>query len=288
MRVSNTNQNVSDLQIENGTHFLLFDVRKTTAVDNLPAFFGDLNLGSSDVLKVLYTSRDGGQRTLIPSLPILPIAIAGTMGPQHLKVYLDATGKINRVVFPVLIGAGGALKLDDNSYLSVSTNFKDLKQVKPDTENPTPDDDRLGLVIYAVDTIKSTLAFMYESIHLNASSQKAIDLTNSNQLILSKQILDFQLLAKDSQYSVNWSEREIEAVSRAQNDILAMSGRDLIANRQIQGEKVPANLGFEAVEFASGGTYYNAIGVTDFITAKVTSFKDDRAYVLRVTDTAAL
>lgn len=268
--------NVSDLQVENGCFFLLFDVTKTTSYDNLPAFFGDLNLSKADVLKVLYTSRDGGQRTLIPSLPVLPLAIAATMGPQHLKVYLDDNGKINRVVFPIMVGAGGALKLDNNSYLSVSTSFDGIAG----TGEPVK--------IYAVDTVKTSLAFMYESIHLNAASQKAIDLTNSNQLILSKQVLDFQLLAKENQYSVNWSEPEIESVARAQNDIAALYGRDLTANRVIQGATVPTNLGFEAVEIASGGVYYNAIGVTDFLTAKVTSQYDDRAYVLRVVDASTL
>ncbi|WP_139262003.1 hypothetical protein [Dysgonomonas macrotermitis] len=200
-----------------------------------------------------------------------------------MKCYLDANGKINRVVFPVMIGAGGALSLDDNSYISVSTNFSSLATITPSAA-----DDGLSLQIYAVDTVKSNLAFMYESIHLNASSQKAIDLTNSNQLIMSKQILDFQLLAKENQYSVNWSEREIESVARAQNDLLAMFGNDISATRVIQGQNVTSNLGFEAVTIASGGAYYNAIGVTDFATAKVTSKYDDRAYVLRVVDTSVL
>jgi hypothetical protein len=279
MRVYNQNSNIADLQVENGTFFLLFDVTKTTSVANLPAFFGDLNLPTSDTIKVLYTSRTGGQRTLIPSLPVLPLAIAATMGPQHLKCYLDSGGKITRVVFPVMIGAGGALTLDNNSYLSVSTNFQGLA---------TNTGNELSLRIYAVDTVKSNFAFMYESIHLNASSQKAIDLTNSNQLIVSKELLDFQLLAKDTQYSVNWSEPEIEAVARAQNDILAMFGADLIATKTIQGSSVSANLGFEAVEIASGGAYYDAIGVTDFVTAKITTRYDDRAYVLRVVDTAII
>ncbi|SHE85734.1 hypothetical protein SAMN05444362_102341 [Dysgonomonas macrotermitis] len=283
MRVLNQNGNISDLQVENGTFFLLFDVTKSQGYDSLPAFFGDLALPTSDTLKVLYTSRAGGQRTLIPSLPILPLTIAATMGEQHLKCYLDANGKINRVVFPVMIGAGGALSLDDNSYISVSTNFSSLATITPSAA-----DDGLSLQIYAVDTVKSNLAFMYESIHLNASSQKAIDLTNSNQLIMSKQILDFQLLAKENQYSVNWSEREIESVARAQNDLLAMFGNDISATRVIQGQNVTSNLGFEAVTIASGGAYYNAIGVTDFATAKVTSKYDDRAYVLRVVDTSVL
>ncbi|MDH6309785.1 hypothetical protein M2451_002031 [Dysgonomonas sp. PFB1-18] len=280
MRVYNKDSNIADLQVENGTFFLLFDVTKTTGAASLPAFFGDLNLPTSDTLKVLYTSRTGGQRSLIPSLPVLPLAIAGTMGPQHIKCYFDSNGNINRVVFPVMIGAGGALTLDNNSYLSVSTNFGNLASTASGNEK--------SLRIYAVDTVKSNFAFMYESIHLNASSQKAIDLTNSNQLILSKEILDFQLLAKDTQYSVNWSEPEIEAVSRAQNDLLAMFGKDLVTNRTIQGASVASNLGFEAVEIASGGTYYNAIGVSDFITAKVTSRYDDRAYVLRVVDTSVI
>jgi hypothetical protein len=279
MRVANQNSNVADLQVENGTFFLLFDVTKTIAAANLPAFFGDLNLPSSDTLKVLYTSRSGGQRTLIPSLPVLPLSIAATMGPQHIKVYLDGSGNINRVVFPVMIGAGGALTLDNNSYLSVSTSFQGLAANSGDDKS---------LRIYAVDTVKSNFAFIYESIHLNASSQKAVDLTNSNQLILSKEILDFQLLSKETQYSVNWSEPEIEAVARAQNDVLAMFGTDLIATRTIQGASVSVNLGFEGVEIASGGTYYDAIGVTDFITAKVTAKYDDRAYLLRVVDTSVI
>lgn len=279
MRVYNQDTNISDLQVENGTFFLLFDVIKAAGADNLPAFFGDLNLPTSDTLKVLYTSRSGGQRTLIPSLPILPLAIAGTMGPQHIKCYLDTNGKINRVVFPVIIGAGGALTLDNNSYLSVSTSFSGLA---------TTTGTEKALRIYAVDTVKSNLAFMYESIHLNASSQKAIDLTNANQLITSKELLDFQLLAKETQYSVNWSEPEIEAVARAQNDVLAMFGNDLSVPKTIQGASVTTNLGFEAIEVASGGTYYDAIGVTDFVTAKVTTRYDDRAYVLRVVDTSVI
>ncbi|MDR0824307.1 MAG: hypothetical protein LBN74_04390 [Prevotella sp.] len=280
MRVFNENSNISDLQVENGTYFLLFDVTKTTPAPNLPAFFGDLNLPASDTLKVLYTSRSGGQRTLIPSLPVFPLAIAGTMGPQHLKVYQNNDGSIYRCVFPVMIGVGGALTLDNNSYISVSTNFSDLATTGTGEEK--------SLRIYAVDTVKTNLALMYESIHLNASSQKAIDLTNCHQMVMSKQVLDYQLIARDSLYSVNWSEKEIEAVARAQNDLLAMFGSDLIANRIIQGATVPTNLGFEAVKFASGGSYYNALGVSDFITAKVTSQYDDRAYVLRVVDASTI
>lgn len=272
MKVYEGSLNTNDLQVENGVYFLLFDVTKTTPAANIPAFFGDLNLATGDNLKVLYTSRDGGQRTLIPSLPILPIAIAGTMGPQHIKAYTDGTGKITRVVFPVMIGAGGALALDNNSYISVSTNFSGISNLK----------------IHAVDTVKSSFAFMYESIHLNASSQKSIDLANANQLIISKQVNDFQLLAKESLYSVNWSEAEIEAVARAQNDLLAYIGSDITATRVIQGSNVSVNLGFEATSFNSGGTFYNALGVTDFVTAKVTSTHDDRAYVLRVTDVSAI
>lgn len=266
----------NDLQVENGVSFLLFDVTKKTAAASIPAFFGDLNLPLSDNLKVLYTSRDGGQRTLIPSLPILPLAIAATMGPQHIQAYKQGGSTnpdyINRVVFPVMIGAGGALSLDNNSSVSVSTKFSGLSNLK----------------IYAVDTVKSSFAFMYEAIHLNAFSQKSIDLVNANQLIISKQLELFQLIAKDSQYSVNWAEPEIEAVARAQNDLLAYVGNGLTGTRVIQGSNQTVDLGFEALSFMSGGMFYNAIGVTDFVTAKVTSTYDDRAYVLRVVDTSTI
>lgn len=283
MRVFNQNGNATDVQIENGTHFLMFDVRKAAGYDNLPAFFGDLNPLSSDNIKLLYNSRSSGQKAIIPALPVLPLAIAGTMGPQHIKVYLNGAGKIVRVVFPIMVGAGGALKLDNSSYLSISTNFSGLGTIEP-----TVQDDGLAVQIYAVDTVKSSLAFMYEVSHLNASAQKAVDLTNCNQLILPKQITDFQLLARDNDYSVNWSESEMEAVARAQNDLLAVFGTELTANRVIQGLNVSVNLGFEASKLASGGTYYDALGVSDFMTAKITSKYEDRAYLLRVVDTAAL
>lgn len=276
MRVYADTKNSSDLQVENGCHFLLFDVTKNTPKASIPDFFGDLNLASADYLKVLYTSRKGGQRTLIPSLPVFPLAIAATMGPQHIQAYKSAAdaNKIDRIVFPVLIGAGGALTLDDNSYVSVSTGFSDIKSLK----------------IYAVDTVKSSLAFVYESIHLNASNQKTIDLTNCNQLILSKQLRDFQLLARDSvDYSVNWDEQELEAVARAQNDILAVTGKEIIGKRVINGQATEdLSLGFENLGVFSGGTFYNAIGVSDFVTAKVSTIYDDRAYVLRVVDTSTI
>lgn len=278
MKVYEDVKNSSDLQIENGCHFLLFDLTKNTAVDGLQAFFKDLNLSQADNLKVLYTSRKGGQRTLVPSLPVFPLAIAATMGPQHIQAYKQGgstnPGYINRVVFPVMIGAGGALALDDNSYVSVSTGFSDVKSLK----------------IYAVDTVKSSLAFVYESIHLNASNQKAIDLTNCNQLLVPKQLRDFQLLAKNSaEYSVNWDEKELEAVARAQNDVLAVVGTEITSTRVINGQNITDLVqGFtNELEF-SGGAFYDAIGVTDFITAKVTTQYDDRAYVLRVVDTSTI
>lgn len=278
MRVFNSNQNCTDLQVENGCHFLLFDVTKNTAVNGLQAFFGDLNLSQADNLKLLYTSRKGGQRTLIPSLPVFPLAIAATMGPQHIQAYQQGgstnPGYINRVVFPVMVGAGGALALDDNSYISVTTGFSDVK----------------GLKVYAVDTVKSSLAFVYESIHMNASNQKAVDLTNCNQLITPKQLLDFQLLAKNSvEYSVNWDEKELEAVARAQNDVLAVVGLEETATRVINGQNVSApGQSFQNVLEYSGGAFYDAIGVTDFVTAKITTANDDRVYVLRVVDVSVL
>lgn len=278
MRVYDDVKNSADLQVENGCHFLLFDVTKNTAKASLPDFFGDLNLSTADFLKVLYTSRKGGQRTLIPSLPVFPLSIAATMGPQHIQAYKQGGSSnpdyIKRVVFPVLIGAGGALTLDDNSYVSVSTGFSDIAKIR----------------IYAVDTVKSSLAFVYESIHLNASNQKTIDLTNCNQLLLSKQLRDFQLLARDSvDYSVNWDEQELEAVARAQNDMLAVSGKEIIGKRVINGQATEdLSLGFENDKVYSGGTFYNAIGVSDFVTAKVSTIYDDRAYVLRVVDTSTI
>jgi hypothetical protein len=277
MKVYNGTQNCSDLQVENGCYFLLFDLKKDTAYPGIQHFFNDLNLSTADNLKVLYTSRKGGQRTLVPSLPVFPLAIAATMGPQHIIAYQQGGSTnptyINRVVFPVMIGAGGALTLDDNSYVSVSTGFGNVS----------------ALSIYAVDTVKSALAFVYESIHLNASNQKSIDLTNCNQLILSKQLRDFQLLTRDSvEYSVNWDEKELEAVARAQNDVLAVVGTELTGTRVINGESVAVVLGIQNLIEFSGGTFYDAIGVTDFSSAKVTTLYDDRAYVLRVTDTSTI
>lgn len=278
MKVYDSNVNATDVQVENGCHVLLFDITKNTAVEGLQAFFGDLNLSQADNLKVLYTSHKGGQRTLIPSLPIFPLGIAATMGPQHIQAYKQGgstnPGYIKRVIIPVMIAAGGALPLGDNSYISVTSQFSDLQNLK----------------IYAIDTVKSSLAFVYESIHLNASNQRAIDLTNCNQLIMPKQLRDFQLLARNSaEYSVNWDEKELEAVARSQNDVLAVVGSEIVSTRVINGQNVP-NLvqGFvNELEF-SGGCFYDAIGVTDFITAKVTTVYDDRAYVLRVVDTATL
>lgn len=270
MKVFQSKQNVEDLQVENGLMFLLFDVKKSKGYDNLAAFFGDLVLSTSDTLKVLYTSRSGGQRTIIPSLPVLPVAIAATMGPQHIQAHEDAQGKINRVVFPVLIGVGGALTLNNNSYISVSTSFSDLA------------DEEGSLKIFAIDTTKSDFLMMYESIHLNASSMKEVDLSNCNQLITSKQLNDFQLIHAQDSYSVNWSEKELESVARAQNDLLSYRGKDVTAKRNIQGQQVDVNLGFLGNTVTSGGTFYNAIGVSDFKTAKITSVYDDRCYCLRV------
>lgn len=268
MRVYNGSYNVEDLQIENGVMFLQFDVTKNGTYNNLAEFFGDLSLQTSDNLKVLYTSRSGGQRTIIPSLPVLPLAIAATMGPQHIQAHENEKGEINRVVFQVVIGVGGALTLNNNSYISVSSKFTDLKEMQ----------------IYAIDTTKSNFLMMYESIHLNASSMKEIDLSNCNQLITSKDLTDFQLIHAKDAYSVNWSEKELEAVARAQNDLLSYRGVDVMAKRNIQGKEVDANLGFKANSITSGGAFYNAIGVSDWKTCKITSFYDDRVYVLRVVE----
>jgi hypothetical protein len=276
MKVFSGNQNATDLQVENGCMVLLLDVRKTAAKASptLAGFLGDLDLSSSDTLKVLYTNRSGGQKTVIPSLPVLPVSIAGTMGPQHIKVYLDDDGNVCRTVLPVLVGIGGALKLDNNSYLSVTTNFANLDQAGG-SDSPS-------LSIYAIDTFKTDLIAVYESIHLNASSQKAISLADSNQLILPKQISDFQLTSTKTAYSVNWSESEMEAVARAQNDILAAYGTDITAVRVIQGVNQSVNMGFQASRIDSGGTWYDALGVSDFEIAKVTSKFEDRAYVVRI------
>jgi hypothetical protein len=281
MKVYSGNSNVTDLQVENGCMILLFDVRKTfgSAVYSLSEFFGDGSLSTADTIKLLYTNRGSGQKTIIPSLPVLPVTIAATMGPQHLKVYKDETsGVISRVVFPVLVGIGGALKLDNNSYLSVTTNFSNLYSGGTYS----------AIEISAIDTFKSDLVAVYESIHLNSGSQKVISLADSNQLILSKQIDDFQLTSTRTSYSVNWSEPEIEAVARAQNDILAAYGHDVTISRVIGGATISVNAGFTAFGFDSGGTWYDALGVSDFEIAKVTSKYEDRAYVVRILNADAL
>jgi hypothetical protein len=74
----------------------------------------------------------------------------------------------------------------------------------------------------------------------------------------------------------------MEAVARAQNDILAAYGNDVSGVRVINGANQTVNLGFEASKIDSGGTWYDALGVSDFEVAKVTSTFEDRAYVVRI------
>ncbi|MBF0574415.1 hypothetical protein [Dysgonomonas sp. GY617] len=235
-------------------------------------------MSTTDELKVLYTSRSAGQRSLIPSLPVFPLAVAATMGPDEIIAYRQGGSTnptyINRVVFRVFVGAGGALALDDNAYLSVSTGFGEAAN------------NLQKLVISAVDTTKTTLAYMYEVVHLNAKSQKSIDLANCNQIILPKQLDDFQLKAKDSLYSVNWSRREIESVARGQNDLLALIGSGVSGVRTILGENHTVDLGFIGDTTVPGGTYYDALGITSFESVKITTEFDDRVYLLRAVDTS--
>jgi len=269
MLVFKGSNNPNEKQIETGCGSLLFRITKNTAVDSLVKFFKDDDLNGFDKLTVRHNSRSMGQTAVIPSLPIFPLAIACTTGPNHIIAIEDATGKIKTVELTIQIGVNGALKLDNNSTLSLNTNISDLQEIE----------------IFSIDGVPTELIYMYSNNKLDANVEKTVNLANINKLILDPMVDTADLISSGG-YSVNLTSAEIEDISQGLNDIAILQGKEIKYNRTNPSYEVKT--GIRATSVYTGGTFYPVIGVSDYESARITSKQDCYIYQAVVTNIGAI
>jgi hypothetical protein len=263
--------NLSERQIETGCGNLLLKITKNTAVDSLVEFFGAQNLDNEDKITVRYNSRSMGQKALIPSLPLFPLAVAATTGPNHIIAVEQPDGKIKSVELTIQLGVNGALKLDGNSTISVNTQISDLQ----------------SLEVYSMDGVPTSLAYQYNNTRLDGNVVRDIALTNINKIVLDPMVLNVDLISGKG-YTVNLAAKELEDISQGLNDIIALRGKPITYSRTYHGDTYNVTTGIEATKTYTGGTFYNVIGVSDYEVMKVSALKDCFVYTAVLTDLSTL
>ena len=271
MKVFDSNGNASDVQIETGTSYLTFVVEKTKCFNSIPEFFGDENTTTCDKLKVMYSNRVRGQKSIIPNLPVFPLTFFATINEGIAKAYTDTSNKIVKVEFSIPMTNGGALDLNSNSSLNVETNFKDLKNMQ----------------IYSTDGLKTQMILMYETHYLNANVQKEIPLVGVTDMLFSKFITDFQLQRPEG-YTINSCEKETEVISQALNEVAWVVGKDETYQMVVNGQTIASKPSFAISKHYAGGAFYNNIGVSDLPRAIVASSISDIVYTLKLQDTETM
>jgi len=277
MLVFKGNTNLSEKQIETGCGSLLFRITKKVAASTIHEFFGEQDLNGSDKLTVRYNSRSMGQIAVIPSLPIFPLAIACTTGPNHIIAIEDATGKIKTVELTIQLGVNGALKLDGNSTISLNTNFSGL-------------DDTVGvnsLEVYSIDGVPTDLIYMYTNTKCSANVMQSINLQNVNKLVLDPCVDTVDLISSGG-YTVNLASAEIEDISQGLNDILALRGKEITYQRDNFGSKHTVKTGIEATKVYTGGTWFPVLGVADYEMIKITASQECYIYAANVANVSGL
>ncbi len=262
MKLYDAALNATNLQVETGTAYLKFDIEKTQGYDTVGAFFG-YGKDKNDKLEVRITSPNYGGKNLVPLMPIFPLMVMAGTGPNNMKAYKDAQGKIYRVTGNVIIGHNGALKLNAGFNLNVETNIQNLKNLR----------------IYAIDSNRAGLANIYDSTFLNPLSEKVIDLLDARLVCMSKSIRTVQLTTKDS-YTVNLSEPEVSDISNGIDDLSIEIGKEVTEDGVVTS--------FVADQTMTGGNYYSCLGVTDYFNAKITSDKSDYVYTSRLIQVDAI
>jgi len=272
-------KNLSEKQVQTGCSALHFKVTKNTPVDTPQEFFAqkdgagnldDLNL--FDRITVRYNGPRGGQKQIISELPIFPLLVACTTGPNHMIFENDpATGKIVGCAFTLQLGVNGALRLDGDHYISVKTNFQDLATIE----------------MYSIDGVPTSLAYQYTNAQLDANVQRTINLNNVNKLILDPMVELLELNGAEG-YTVQVEQAEVIDIAEGLNDIIALRGNPMTYNRVNGGDIYPVKMGIEATKQYTGGLFYPTIGVEGYDSVRVQSPKACYVYTTIVTDLGIL
>jgi hypothetical protein len=119
--------------------------------------------------------------------------------------------KITSIRAVLRVGFGGALPLNQNNYLSLSTNFSDMGNLK----------------IWALDGRKTNMVMRYESAILQPGTNTEVTLINSISAAIPKSIEQATiqtLAATDSPaYAAVYSGAELEAIARDADPVFARS-----------------------------------------------------------------
>jgi hypothetical protein len=278
MKVYDSTKNSVDEQVQTGASVLFMHIEKTPTANFKPkdlfTFFGEDEINTADSIQVLYNSQ-AGQRAVISNLNILPLLLMSTVSPNHLKAVKDADGNITKVFAALRIGFDGALPLSQNNYLSVTTGFKNLSNLR----------------IYAIDGRKTANIIKYESNHFDPKQERTLALVNGFMMAVPKGDADMpeQLVARFTslgdmsipQYTANFSEAELAFLATEANDIQAQYGVLDSVTESTAGEDYTYPLGFRATETMSGGYCYDVLSVVDFSDVKFTFPRTTRVYVAR-------
>jgi len=247
MLVYKGTNNLSEKQIETGCGSILMRITKKTAVDTLVKFFSDDDLNGSDKMTARYVSRGIGQIALIPSLPMFPLAVGCTTGPNHIIAIEDTAGNIKTVELTIQFGVNGALKLDGNTSISLMTNISDLEQLE----------------VYSIDGVPTDLCYVYNTIIAQGGAQRDVNLRNVNKIILDPMVTGADLISSGG-YTVNLAQAEIDDISQGLNDVVALRGKEITYTRKNNGDTYPVKTGIEATKTYTGGTFYPVLGVANY------------------------
>ena len=169
------------------------------------------------------------------------------------------------------VGFGGALPLNQNNYLSLSTKFSDLKNLK----------------IWAMDGRKTNMVMRYESAILQPGMNTEITLVNSLSAAIPKSIDQAAvqtLPAADSPaYSAVYSEEELEAIARDADQVICEVGCEDFINvvPPTGGASYVYPLGFRSEYVMANGYGYDVIPTANYDNAKITTQYGSLVFISR-------
>jgi hypothetical protein len=309
MKIYDSAVNATDLQVQSGCSALLIEITKAAVAGyaSLFEFFNEQTSASADTIKLMLNDGALGQKTVSSGLRALPLFLMSAVTPNSIQaigkemeapayeidpktLVLSKEGKKVKAgsysysrslgVVPQLalitvrallrIGFDGALALNQNRYLSLSTTFSDLANMK----------------VYAIDGRKTDRVIKYESFYMQPSTNTDISLRNSLLFALPKSIdqaVIQTLPAADSvPYSAVYSEPELAAMARDMDSCLVEVGcEDVITVTPPAGEAYSYPLGFRSQFIMSDGYGYDVIGSANYDNAKVMTNHAGHSYVCR-------
>jgi hypothetical protein len=283
-------------------------------------FFGEDVQPSADTLNLMYNDSVRGQVSLVSSLHVLPLFLMSSVAPNAIRcigksltsspykvdpvslTLTDKSGKsvskaggfsrarslgvqpslaITTVRAVLRVGFGGALPLNQNNYLSLSTNFSKLRAKTSSSDTVS------GLKIYAMDGRKTNMVMRYESAILQPGMNTEITFLNSLSAAIPKSVYDATiqtLPAADSpSYSALYSEVELEAIARDADQIIAEVGvEDFIpVVPPVGGASSLYQLGFRALYTIPNGYGYDVIPTANYDNAKIHSDVSSLVFISR-------